>query len=309
MMLKRDCDIPLTMQRGQPVRTKYDRMFERTNQSILTPHYSALIAHDDDDADEGQDGNDEVFTIARRNHALDDEGEDLADGDLVPTERAGPTPIISSEDLSKRKLKAASSKKQNLRNRPAPEKLVFDDEGQATNFYESGVQAEEGAGGEAARKEFFERERQQMREADKIDRAVARDAKREKKRKRKEREREVSDELDESRAMLMSRLWMRAVMMKMEGRWLFWAEQMTRRAKRKRRLYIGPPLGRSRKFSRGQWKTKRLWHCDCFRDEPMIVTVLSNHEMMHLLCPTLHSIILHPLPFQYITISSFDNRE
>lgn len=167
-------------------------MFERRNQSILTPHYSALVAHDEDAAKNGEEDDDEVFTIARRNHALDDEGADLADGDLVPTDRAEATPLISSEDLSKRKLKAASSKKHNLKNRPAPEKLVFDDEGQATNFYESGVQAEQGAGAEAARKEFFERERQQMREADKVDRAAAREAKREKKRKRKEREREVS---------------------------------------------------------------------------------------------------------------------
>ncbi|KAK1922966.1 ATP-dependent RNA helicase DBP4 [Papiliotrema laurentii] len=176
-----------------PVRTKYDRMFERRNQSILTPHYSALVAHDDDLAKDGEDDDDEVFTIARRDHALEDEGANLADTDLVPSVNAAAVaePLISSEDLSKRKLKMATSKKLNLKNRPAPEKLVFDEEGNATNFYESGIQAEQGAGAEAARREFVERERQQMREADKIDRAVAREAKKEKKRKRKEREREA----------------------------------------------------------------------------------------------------------------------
>jgi ATP-dependent RNA helicase DDX10/DBP4 len=155
-------------------------MFERRNQSILTPHYSALVSHDDDE--------DEVFTLARKDHALADEGDDLAEGDLEPKPvgAASDEPLISSEDLSKRKLKAG------VKNRPAAEKLVFDEEGNATNFYESGAQAELGAGDAAARKEFLEKERAQMREADKVDRAVARDAKREKKRKRKEREREVS---------------------------------------------------------------------------------------------------------------------
>jgi ATP-dependent RNA helicase DDX10/DBP4 len=172
-------------------------MFERRNQSILTPHYSALVAHDDDLVKDGEDDDDEVFTIARRDHALEDEGANLADTDLVPSANAAAVaePLISSEDLSKRKLKMATSKKLNLKNRPAPEKLVFDEEGNATNFYESGIQAEQGAGAEAARREFVERERQQMREADKIDRAVAREAKKEKKRKRKEREREVSTDL------------------------------------------------------------------------------------------------------------------
>jgi len=158
-------------------------MFERRNQSILTPHYSALVSHDDDE--------DEVFTLARKDHALADEGNDLADGDLEPSAAAS-EPLISSEDLSKRKLKAGVSKKAILKNRPAAEKLVFDEEGNATNFYESGRQAELGAGDVAARKEFLEKERAQMREADKVDRAVAREAKREKKRKRKEREKEVS---------------------------------------------------------------------------------------------------------------------
>lgn len=162
-------------------------MFERRNQSILTPHYSALVSHDDDE--------DEVFTLARKDHALADEDDELAEGDLQPGSAgvASDEPLISSEDLSKRKLKAGLSKKAILKNRPAAEKLVFDEAGNATNFYESGAQAELGAGDVAARKEFLEKERAQMREADKVDRAVARDAKREKKRKRKEREKEVSE--------------------------------------------------------------------------------------------------------------------
>jgi len=173
---------PADNQRAAPVRTKYDRMFERRNQSILTPHYSALVTHDDDE--------EEVFTLARKDHALEGEGGDLVDGDLVPLTPGAP--LISSEDLSKRKLKAGASKKQSLRNKPTGEKLVFDDEGLATDFYKSGRQEEELGGGEAARREFQEREREKMREVSKVDREVARAAKMEKKRKRKDKEREVS---------------------------------------------------------------------------------------------------------------------
>ena len=50
--------------KSDAVRTKYDRMFERRNQDILTDHYTKMIGPDDDeepddgngeDADEGDD--------------------------------------------------------------------------------------------------------------------------------------------------------------------------------------------------------------------------------------------------------------
>jgi ATP-dependent RNA helicase DDX10/DBP4 len=175
------------------VRTKYDRMFERKNQSILTPHYTALIAHDDDLAGEADD--DEVFTLRRRDHALEgDSSDDDTPAVVAGTESAEKPPakpLISSEDLSQRKLKQGASRKAQLKMRPAGEKLVFDEDGEARDFYEMGKAAEGGAGAEEARKEFVEAERARMKEADKVDRELARDKKREKKRKRKEREREV----------------------------------------------------------------------------------------------------------------------
>ena len=153
------------------VRTKYDRMFERTNQSILTPHYSALISHENgDDADD-------VFTLARRDHALD--------GDNPVEDR-----IVASEDLSKRKLRAGTSRKAQLKNRPAPDKVIFDDEGQPREFYEFGKDAETGAAADAERKKYVDEERGRMQAADRVDREVARERKMEK-RKRKGREREV----------------------------------------------------------------------------------------------------------------------
>lgn len=184
---------------AKAVRTKYDRMFERKNQSILTPHYSSLVAHDED---LGDDGADDVFTLARRDHDID-EGDSDDDGILKETpasattsntKQPAATPLISSEDLSKRKLKAGTSKKAKIKTGPAPEKLIFDESGQAREFYEMGHDAESGAGDIAKRREFLEQERERMREADRVDREVAREKKREKKRKRKEREREREEE-------------------------------------------------------------------------------------------------------------------
>ena len=176
-----------------PVRTKYDRMFERRNQSILTPHYTSLISHNQND--DGEDDDDDVFKLARRDHELDGESGDSDIEGAGPAGKATDSvakPLISSEDLSKRKLKAGVSKKAALKLRPAAEKMVFDDEGNARDFYNAGVEAETGAGAEEQRKAFIEEESKRMREADKVDRAAAREAKREKKRKRKDREREVS---------------------------------------------------------------------------------------------------------------------
>ncbi|OCF45706.1 ATP-dependent RNA helicase DBP4 [Kwoniella heveanensis CBS 569] len=189
-------------QAAPAVRTKYDRMFERKNQSILTPHYSALVAHEEANDEE----DDDVFQLARRNHALS--GDEESDDDLLtetPRPKGQPAggdtdalkeemkkPLITSEDLSKRKLKAATSKKNKIKTGPAPEKLVFDEEtGEARQFYEMGKDVEADAGAAERRREFLEKERERMKVEDKVDREVAREKKRELKRKRKEREKEM----------------------------------------------------------------------------------------------------------------------
>lgn len=164
-------------------------MFERKNQTLLSEHYNKLVEHEDD-------SDDDVFTLARVNHDLS--GNEASSA----SEAEEDGPLISSEDLSKRKLKAASTKKGMLKSRPAPTKVVFDDDGAARDFWKAGAKAEEEAGGEEARREFFEKEKERMKEADVIDRQVAREKRRELKRKRKEREREVSDFL----CLLLSRV-------------------------------------------------------------------------------------------------------
>ncbi|ORX41183.1 P-loop containing nucleoside triphosphate hydrolase protein [Kockovaella imperatae] len=185
------------------VRTKYDRMFQRKNQSILAPHYSAMVAKDDDS---GSD-DDDVLKLARQDHDLsgdedahsgiethhitEDAQKDTSDGPKF----AAPT-MLAAEDLSKRKLKAASSKRGLLKTRPTAEKVLFDDSGNVTTFYQAGLEAETRAG--AQRSEFVKNERERMKDATKIDREAAREIKREKKRKRKEREREMRRLADDS---------------------------------------------------------------------------------------------------------------
>jgi len=169
-------------------------MFERTNQSILTPHYTALISHEGEDEDD-------VFTLARRDHDLDSSIPQV-DINIPTTTSATSAPLISSEDLSKRKLKAGSSRKGILKSRPGADKVVFDEEGNATDFYKAGVEAEVDAAGD--RRVFEKEERERMREADRVDREVAREKKREMKRKRKDREREM----DVSAPFFPSEIWL-----------------------------------------------------------------------------------------------------
>lgn len=152
------------------MRTKYDRMFERKNQGVLTDHYSKLVAQDDDD-------DEDVFKLARRDHDL---------------ELSSDEELTTSADLSKRKLKSATTRKGQIKARGMPTKLVFDEDGVERDFYAHGEAAESAAKDEEARRAFVEAENARMREADVVDREVAREKRREKKRKRKDAERKVS---------------------------------------------------------------------------------------------------------------------
>ncbi|TFK31678.1 DEAD-domain-containing protein [Crucibulum laeve] len=166
------------------VRTKYDRMFERKNQNILSSHYSKLIDHDPV-SDE-----DDFITLKRANH-------DLPDGDKP----------LDPADISKRKLKLSKAKLAIAKN-GVNKKLVFDDEGKPHELYElqdadkwfdekgglMGVQ-EEG-------KKFAQGERSKMNVADILDKEEAKQKKKEKKRKRKDRERDADSEDGEIKAVV-----------------------------------------------------------------------------------------------------------
>ncbi|TFK52990.1 DEAD-domain-containing protein [Heliocybe sulcata] len=154
------------------VRTRYDRMFERKNQNILSEHYTKLVDHGADEVDE----DDDFITLKRADHELPSDG------------------LPESHNISKRKLKAGLSKKAMLKYKGAPSKLVFDDEGRPHEVYEMQDPDEVFKGQEdvmEAGRKFVQEERGKLVQADVTDKAEAKEKKREKKRKRKEREKEV----------------------------------------------------------------------------------------------------------------------
>ncbi|KZT28286.1 DEAD-domain-containing protein [Neolentinus lepideus HHB14362 ss-1] len=165
---------PAKPSKGTGVRTKYDRMFERKNQSILSAHYTKLVDHGVDGEEEEED----FITLKRADHALPDDG------------------LPESHTVSKRRLKAGASKKAMLKYKGAPTKLVFDDAGRGHEVYEmqdpEEVFAGAGAVVEAGRR-FVREERGKLVKADVVDKAEAREKKRERKRRRRERERGVDE--------------------------------------------------------------------------------------------------------------------
>jgi len=166
----------------QGVRTKYDRMFERKNQNILSNHYSNLIDHSD------SDGSEDFITLKRTDHALSDD-----EGDASKPGGAAQSGLSSHhvENISKRKLKIGESKKLMAKYKSTGTKLVFDDEGEAHAIYEmkDDVEFRDKKRAKELGREFAEQQRGQMVQADAEDKEVAKDKKKEKKRKRKERER------------------------------------------------------------------------------------------------------------------------
>ncbi|GAA5894693.1 hypothetical protein JCM5296_002256 [Sporobolomyces johnsonii] len=172
------------------VKTKYDRMFNRKSQTILSEHYTKLIDHSDDEDSSskkkpsggstdlvvgGDADEDDFITLKRRDHALNE------------------AELPSSSFLSKRKLKMGQSKKAMLSSRGNPTKLVFDDDGDSHAIYELGDldDFEQAGDARAQQREFVEAEREKIKQADVMDKERAKEKRREKKRKRKDIEREA----------------------------------------------------------------------------------------------------------------------
>lgn len=178
---------------AQPkVRTKYDRMFERKNDDVLTSHYQTMVDSDQEDDgqtqgfDVGEDEGDDVFQLARANHAL--EG---ADSDVNEDEARE----AATNNLSKRALKQGMSKKAMAQSgkRGMSKKLTFDNEGEAHELYELQDEDEFKNAGDAAEQAaaHAQIERERLNEQDVADRERVREQRREKRRLQKEREREA----------------------------------------------------------------------------------------------------------------------
>jgi ATP-dependent RNA helicase DDX10/DBP4 len=165
------------------VRTRYDRMFQRKNQGILSEPYRKLVDHSSASSAEEED----FITLQRADH------------DASPI--SGPSSMspmqLDKEDMSRRKMKLGKAKRAVAKYGAMGKKLVFDEDGRAHELYELAdadkIYKEKGAKTVMEEGEkFAEGERVRMRQADTVDKQEAKEKKRSKKRKRKEQEIGVS---------------------------------------------------------------------------------------------------------------------
>lgn len=167
------------------VRTKYDRIFQRQNQNVLSEHYQKLAPGAD-----ASDEDDGFMNLKRQDHDLDDDNEE--EEDESDSAAAG----LDEGPTSKRALKKALSKKQSsLASNKTSTKLLFDDEGAAHPLYEfdSVADFERHGRPEEQRQQFVAGERATMEERDVEDKEVVRERMQEKKRRRKELERQARE--------------------------------------------------------------------------------------------------------------------
>ncbi|KAF4956824.1 hypothetical protein FSARC_11466 [Fusarium sarcochroum] len=182
-----DLDGEKKAKKKNEVRTKYDKMFERTNQDVLSSHYNKLVgegeADDDDDAD--------FLSVKRvlKDGDLDEEANNAFKSSAKIIEGlGGEEPFVVD---SKRREKALKSKKKMLKFKGNSTKVVFDEDGNAHAIYE--LKDEDDFAGEGPadeqRRKFVEDETSRVREADVDDKALAKQKRREKREKRKAAER------------------------------------------------------------------------------------------------------------------------
>ena len=212
-------------------RTKYDKMFKRKNQDILTDHYAGMLDHENGVSGDhfgpttGTDDEQEFLGIKRRFAAgdtalglLGQESEEDAsekkrgprpvgdhDGEMVKrkkiikfSDRPGDVLVVDS----KRREKLLKSKKKLARHMAPGTHTHFDDEGTAhqKHYYEEERDFVKRGLPEQQRATFLEREAEKTRQADVIDKTVLNDKRRVKREKRKKRERGINAEDDEEDA-------------------------------------------------------------------------------------------------------------
>ncbi|KAI4686279.1 ATP-dependent RNA helicase dbp4 [Alternaria sp. BMP 2799] len=211
-------DAEETAKADKPVRTKYDRMFERKNQDVLGEHYRKLVRDGDDEgpADEfsgagatNNTADDDFMAVKRRIPADDDAGDVDAEkapevppgGRLVHIAGASQPIVVDSN----RREKLLQSKKKLTKLMDKGKKLVYDDDGNPHEIYELEDEEQWRAKGlpEEQRQKFIEATREVVQAADVEDKATAKAKRKEKLFKRKERERakqagEAGDDSDDA---------------------------------------------------------------------------------------------------------------
>lgn len=170
----------------EEVRTKVQKMFERTNQDVLSSHYRKMVGDGD-----GEDNEEDDFFSAKRVMNDDDldkaaaEGDDSSDGEMpMVVDFGGDEKLIVD---SKRREKLLKSKKKLLKFKGHGQKLVFDDDGNAHPIYELIGEDDFKAQGpvEELRRQFVEGETEKVAEADVEDKQLAKQKRKEKRERRK----------------------------------------------------------------------------------------------------------------------------
>jgi len=188
-------------------KTKYDRMFERTNQDVLTDHYAKLVNEDDKDAvrksSDVEEDND-FLSVKRRlsvESGLDSEAEGSAFQKLAEEEDNKKTIVVDS----KRREKLLKSKKKLLKLKGKGKKLIFDDEGKPHQIYEleDEEQFKERGPADAQKSMFLEAEQERLQAADVADKHAAKEKKKVKRAKRNAREREGNEHGKEERGAVL----------------------------------------------------------------------------------------------------------
>ncbi|KAL9624073.1 MAG: hypothetical protein Q9160_001595 [Pyrenula sp. 1 TL-2023] len=230
-------------------RTKYDRMFERQNQDILTDHYMNLIddnevrgqnseSQDEEDLQHMDIDNDDFLAIKRRFAAGDadldvpSKARNVLEGPSYSTEQedADSVLILGSKTGSKstnatdsgrrrevktiqlssnpsdnpihidsnRRAKLLKSKKALLKFKGQGSHILFDDNDvpYEPEYYEREEEFAKKGKPEQQREKFVEEERGRARDADILDKAIAKQKKRERIERRKQREREEDDDVE-----------------------------------------------------------------------------------------------------------------
>ena len=190
-------------------RTKYDRMFERTNQDILTDHYSKLV---NDDLDQSNDANDiegnDFLTVKRR--LSDPSGVDSEADESSLLAKSNSSTAIGTVPIkvdSKRKEKLLKSKKKLLKLKEKGQKLVFDEEGNPHPIYEleNEDQFKQRGPADEQKAKFLQNEQTRLQTADLADKQAVKAKRKEKREKRKAREAEeaADDDVEERQAVLV----------------------------------------------------------------------------------------------------------
>ncbi|KAL6719398.1 ATP-dependent RNA helicase dbp4 [Lecanora helva] len=180
------------------VKTKYDRMFERTNNDVFANHYQKMVVDDDvkvnDEAKKEKEGpsngDDEFLSVKQRfdvESSPNSEDEDSKLPQKPDLSKDTKVPLVVD---SKRREKLLKSKKKLLKFKEKGKRLVFDEDGKPHELYEleDEEQFKQRGPADAQKSEFLQAEQERLQAADVADKLAAKAKRREKKEKRKARE-------------------------------------------------------------------------------------------------------------------------